>query len=1715
MNRTLPRVSQPAAVPTFSATPTDTEIFRARVFGEPLVPIGGATSGGENSALGRALEDYLALGAGENVQPLTKFLDSYPDTAWRVSLLANLAVLLRRTAYFSRALAISREAWALSREDESRHGRAMADKALGTLLGLLSRLGRMDELEELLEEIESRSVTGSATEAVTQAKQALWLMTNKPEESFLCGPLALDRLLAYGNSGYELPRALQEARSTTSGTSLKEVEALSRQVGLNMQAAFRDAGAEPILPAVIHWKAGHYAAVVAERDGRYLVQDTTFGEEAWISRSALEDEASGYFLVPMQASWPTGWRPVESAEADSIWGRGVPAGQDPEPTTPSSNQDPPCQRSGSGPTGLATYSFHTMLASLRITDTPVGYRPPIGPPVLFTVNYIEREAFQPQIFTYSNLGPKWTSEWITYITDDPGSAGASPTLFVAGGGQETYTGFNSNTNQYAPHYDSRAILERVTADPIRYERYHPDGAKEVYAQPDGALTAPRKVFLTEKHDAQGNALSFTYDASIRLVAIQDAIGQVTTLSYGLAGDPLKITAVTDPFGRSATLDYDAQGRLLRITDVIDLTSEFTYAGNEFVDSLTTPYGTTRFVSGGTGGSKFIEAIDPLGGHERVEYRHQHTTTVNNTDPAELIPTGFTSIPLNSALSFYWDKLAMARGGRSDQAEITSWLWRNNLAADVAATRKKPLENRVWYKYPGQGNARFVGTHASPSRIGRVLDDGSSQINQYEYNSKGKRTKAIDPTGRQRTYCYDGNEIDLLQIRQTTGRPATDPDPCTGDPGTAGINELLASYTYNSQHEVLTSTDAAGQTWTHTYTPTGQLETEVSPERDGPDGNPLSAAERTTTYEYYPTGVPGEGRLKKATGPSSPQGSPTSDYSYDAFGRLETTTDTDGYMITRESDDLDRLTKMSFPDGTYTETSYERLDAVRHRDRLGRWSHMFHDALRRPVGLRSPLGRTVTYQWCNCGSLESLVDSEGNETAWERDIQGRVTSETRANGAIKVYEYETTTSRLKEIKDAQNQVKEYEYYPDNRLKRIAYKNSLGQPDPDTPEVALVYDPDYGHLESRTDGGSSTTLYDHHPVTSPPTLGALRLASVDGPLPNDTITYEYDEVGRVAGRTIDGVAATQAYDALGRIEEATNALGTFNYTYEGATRRVSSVLYPNDQTTAVSYLGNLGDHRLSEIHYHLPGGATLLKHGYTSDAGGRIKTWSQTLESNPAALYEFGYDAADQLVSATLRTTVPDAVSKSYSYRYDKVGNRTVESIDEVVTTASHDEMNRLFLQQVGGTMRFAGSLDEPATVTVGGSPARVAADNSFEGTVSVVAGTNAVEVVAQDYASPGPNTRTNTYGVEVTGSSGTLGYDASGNLESHGVRSFEWDVENRLLAVTQGTLRSEFGYDGLGRRVSIVEKDGTAVLSSRRLLWCDDITLCEERDATGATVLKRFFVHGETQGADSYFYARDHLGSVGVMTDATAAVRAVYEYDPYGRRAKISGDRDATFGFTGHLEHGPTALTLAPFRAYDSDLGRWVSEDPLGLHGGALNLYGYAANRPITVVDPSGLCIGGCVLEAAVLAAAAAGVVLTTVYIAKEIADKIAEGIEEIIEPDEDAEVPDAEPPEPRTGDGTQEPVKPEREPIKVPPFDPESLYPPDEKCEGEEANEDPVEDPEEKERTRRTCKKLLIICQENPTPVNPLFGPKKPCLDCFIACKNNDGEWPFDKCPLF
>jgi RHS repeat-associated protein len=1189
---------------------------------------------------------------------------------------------------------------------------------------------------------------------------------------------------------------------------------------------------------------------------------------------------------------------------------------------------------------MADYNFHSLLVSLNIIDTPVGYRPPVGPGVDFTLTYNQRDAFQPQVFSYSNVGHQWTFDWLSYIEDNPSNLTQSVTAYRRGGGRETYSGFNSGSQSYAPHMTSRAVVVRTSVSPIRYERRLPDGSVEVFAQSDGAAS-PRRVFMTDSRTPQWtspsgatdpNAVRYYYEGTqwgLRLVSVKDGIDQVTTLSYENASDPMKITKVTDPFGRFATLEYNVAGQLESITDVIGIQSSFAYGPGDFVNALTTPYGTTRFRFGQAGTQRWLEAEDPLGAVERVEFRH-NAFGIPLNEPAA--PAGVTVINqwLEFRNSFYWDKRAMALyPGNYSKARITHFLHGTdvNVASGVVESTKAPLEGRIWYTYPGQNQGpQYIGSHAQPTAIARVLDDGTTQVYRYEYNSRGFATKEIDPLGRETRFTYgtgstpdpdqtNGTGRDLLKVEQKSGSDY----------------ELLTVYAYNAQHLPLTITDSSGQTTTYTYNTAGQGLTITTPLRAGMTEN------RTTAFSYDTNGY-----LQSVT---APMAGASRSYTYDGFGRVRTVT-ADNSILTYDYDVLDRRTKITYPDGTYEETVYNRLDPEQRRDSLGRWTRTFFDALRRVVAIRDSLGQTSTLQWCTCGSLEKLFGANSNATTWERDLQGRVTREVRSVGAAWEYTYETTTSRLKQRKDAKNQLTSYEYFLDDNQKQITYTNAPVA----TPNVSFTYEPVYNRLATMIDGTGVTT-YTYGSISVPPALGAGKLASVDGPLTSDTLNYTYDELGRVASRGLVGFVSSFNYDALGRLTTQTSPVGGFTQTYDGPTFRRLSLSYPNGQATEQTYFPVSGDHRLQQIKHLAPGGAMISKYDYAYAAVGMITTWSQQVGANPAKVYSLGYDAMDQIVTAKVTGPTPLPVPSRFAYAYDAAGNRTAEQLDDAATGATYNSRHQLTSRQPGGALLLRGTLSEAATVTVGGKPGQVALDNSFVGQGQVPSGTSNVVVSATD---PSGNARTNTYQVTESGSTIGYTYDANGNLTGDGTRTFEWDAEDRLTAVKQGTTTlASFVYGGDGRRRQKVTGGVT------RTYVYDGPNIVEERLSSGQIYqymqgpgVDRPLAQKDNSGAVSYYLA-DHLGSVVQVTNSAGAIALTREYDPWGD--PLQGAAVGGYAYTGREWDPEIGLYYYRARYYDPKLGRFLSEDPLGAAGG-INRYTYVGNEPSDFVDPLGLQI---------------------------------------------------------------------------------------------------------------------------------------------------------------
>src|SRR5579883_896668 len=163
--------------------------------------------------------------------------------------------------------------------------------------------------------------------------------------------------------------------------------------------------------------------------------------------------------------------------------------------------------------------------------------------------------------------------------------------------------------------------------------------------------------------------------------------------------------------------------------------------------------------------------------------------------------------------------------------------------------------------------------------------------------------------------------------------------------------------------------------------------------------------------------------------------------------------------------------------------------------------------------------------------------------------------------------------------------------------------------------------------------------------------------------------------------------------------------------------------------------------------------------------------------------------------------------------------------------------------------------------------------------------------------------------------------------------------------------SQFTFDPNGRNVKIVEVSGGTTISTKQFLW-NGFGRCEERNG-GGTITKQFFIRGETINGTSYFYSKDHLGSVCEMTDSIGNIQAQYAFDPYGTTSRLQASIPSDFQYAGYYFHPQSLLNLTLRRAYNTSFGRWISRDPID-EWVDTNLFGYVANAPVSSTDDLGL-----------------------------------------------------------------------------------------------------------------------------------------------------------------
>ncbi|HEU0153471.1 MAG TPA: putative Ig domain-containing protein [Arenimonas sp.] len=707
-----------------------------------------------------------------------------------------------------------------------------------------------------------------------------------------------------------------------------------------------------------------------------------------------------------------------------------------------------------------------------------------------------------------------------------------------------------------------------------------DAANRLVSESDGVATT------TYAYDGAGRLLQtvraaagqddrvtrYFYDASGRTVATLDAEGYLTEQAFDFAGRVVKSTRYAHRKPGADTLDgtldqlrpdpsagdqierfyYDARGQQIGHLDVEGYLSRrvFHETGNYRVDlrygkRLTGLTGSETFgnlVSSAAAGTatdglrQSRQYFDALG-RVTSEINHEGTTTryhydqdgrLTRTEQAQ----GTTEVRNGSQWYDVFGQLigelaganAVDASGNARITDTMSEAEKTDVFAaygvrhsyDLLGRRIETIDaegNKTWYFYDARGQQTFLVRGVE----GAAGKNAHGEVTETRYNAFGQASETLAYTGR--------INIDFPRTRDEVQSAITTLTYVAAVDG-------RQQFSYDQRGLLISQISAEGSVSHFRYTGFGELY-----ERDTAVG---TAAMSTSRFEYDRRGML-VAQIDNP-GPSGPQR--TTSTTYDAFGRVLSSTDARGNEVTHSYDRLGRLISQSR--SVYQGlTGLERIETVSST----------YDAFGRSLTHTNAMGQATTYSYDDATRSLVVTSAQGLSVTTVRNRHGETLTVTDPAGAVTTYEYDQSGQLTRTINPVED-FRTSEYDARGLLAATVDVNGT--------RTTFTYDA-VGRVLTRTeDAGTGklnlTTTYAYD--------GQGRNVTVTDPLGKIT-TLGYDREGRVLTsiRDTNGLAlqTTYAWDAAGRqlsvIEgDGTPEARTVRYAYDALGRRISETVDP---------------------------------------------------------------------------------------------------------------------------------------------------------------------------------------------------------------------------------------------------------------------------------------------------------------------------------------------------------------------------------------------------------------------------------------------------------------------------------------------------------------------------------------------------------------------------
>ncbi|MBD8708745.1 RHS domain-containing protein [Pseudomonas sp. CFBP 13711] len=820
------------------------------------------------------------------------------------------------------------------------------------------------------------------------------------------------------------------------------------------------------------------------------------------------------------------------------------------------------------------------------------------------------------------------------------------------------------------------------------------------------------------------------------------------------------------------------------------------------------------------------------------------------------------------------------------------------------------------------NYRWETIDGQPRVVEHWTSDGEHF--HFRYDFKSRTSWAFDVLGRELEVQYNedkrviasrdfGGEryaIDLDEAGNTTGISLPDGNRLTFkyDDFSRLIEEtdpLGRSITYSYHLSTTLITETAfpdGSVWKARYDDKGNLVAEIDPlghkteYLNSEEGLPHTIIDATYKSKYlWWNGLAQVERFQDCSGKST-------FYSYDGRAHLIAVTDALNQTTRLERKPDGEVVRIEHPDGTSESFTYNALGQVlTHTDGKGQTTRLLRTARGLPSSRQDAKGQRIRYEYDKAIRLTALVNENNAAYEFAYDASDRLIEEKRIDNLTRRFSYNLGghLTRVEEIgygERAERPQRSTEFERDVIGRLLAKVNQDARQD-------YVYD-------------DADRLLSIHRL--PSSIGK-KLGVAE-----ETLDFSYDLLGRLVKEATPQGALTYEYDPLSNLTTLTLPTG----------QHLNHLYYGSGHLHQLNLDGLLiSDMERDDLHREVYRSQGKLTSCFGYDAMGR-KSW-QFASTLPA-------DKLSQIQNPGINTSL--LVDHAYNpihrrYEYDPAG--------ELVRT----------LDKLRGEIKYEyeanGQLHSRDT-------GRLVDSEEFR----YDAAANRLNFNTSQFDQVKDNRIKQWRNQEYT-------YDAWGNLIEKRVglsklQTFTYDCENRLVraeTMVNSQMHSvgTYRYDSLGRRVGKTsEIDGQT--EHKHFLWQGLQMLREEtpwqssfyiyEPGSYAPLARVDQSEGEAEQTLYYFHT-DQIGTPLEMTDVDGQIVWQATYKAWGEVESLAvSEIEQNLRFQGQYFDGETGLHYNTFRYYDPAVGRFITQDPIGLLGGD-NLYSYGLN-PIGWIDALGL-----------------------------------------------------------------------------------------------------------------------------------------------------------------